>query len=963
MNTRAAGRGTTTAGIAATTDAVTTVAAAGERGRQGTTRGVIYQPGYTLTKSGTFPENRTTSVSRSLTGSSTVPFHRGGRCFVRLPLSRSLTGSSTVPVHREGGSRQRMSGPSTMSHPALWTCPACGRPLTVALNPEGGEAGAHRPLEISRASAAAHACAPAARFPQFHSASSSITGYEPASGQPWQPPVSAGAEDDEGVLSQSEYTLTKPSSCPNHRDHVTAPGSRWSTQVWTGLLALVVCAPLAGQEPATRPVPASNVRMAQRLEALAAARLSTLENDRDNLARLEALRAMPPFTEPGDQLIYQASVAGELLRGGRTEEAIAELERLHGRLQVDDGDVPSHLPAFPTEMRRSLAIAYARLAQQENCLRQKAARRCAVPLDEETIHPSRDAAHQAIALYETMAEESPDDMVVRWMLNLAYMWIGEHPDGVPPAWLIPPSAYGSSTGVAAFVDVAPKLGLDVVGLAGGSVMEDFDADGDLDVMASSWGLRDQLRYMRNNGDGTFDDATLAAGLQGISRGLNLVSADYDNDGFVDVLLLRGAWTKNPVPNSLLRSNGDGSFTDVTEAAGLLRAAPTQTAVWGDYDNDGDVDLFVGNESLPGSTYPSELFANNGDGTFTDVAPQAGVQVVGFVKGTAWGDVDNDGRLDLFVSRLGEPNLLFRNAGPGPEGRWTFRDVTVAAGVEEPRNSFPTWFFDYDNDGWLDLFVAGYLTFLGDVAAEAIGRPLLVGQGYPLLYRNRGDGTFVDVTEAVGLHTIMPVMGSNFGDLDNDGFLDIYLGTGAPGLEMLVPNRVFRNVGGERFENVSPAGGFGHLQKGHGVSFGDIDHDGDQDVYMVLGGAYQGDVSRNVLLLNPGHGNAWITLRFQGTTSNRLAIGARIRVTVATPDGDRVVHATAGTGGSFGASTLQQEIGLGSATTIRELTVEWPGSGLRDTYRDVPINRVVLLRQGDPAVTPLPVDPLDLGSPH
>ena len=165
MNTRAAGRGTTTAGIAATTDAVTTVAAAGARGRQGTTRDVIYQPGYTLTKSATFPENRTTSVSRSLTGSSTVPFHRGGRCFVRLPVSRSLTGSSTVPVHREGGSRQRMSGPSTMSHPALWTCPACGRPLTVALNPVGGAAGAHRPSEISRASAAAHACAPAARFP------------------------------------------------------------------------------------------------------------------------------------------------------------------------------------------------------------------------------------------------------------------------------------------------------------------------------------------------------------------------------------------------------------------------------------------------------------------------------------------------------------------------------------------------------------------------------------------------------------------------------------------------------------------------------------------------------------------------------------------------------------------------------------------------------------------------------
>ena len=232
MNTRQRGVGPPLAGIAATTDALTTMAAAGERGRQGTTRRVIYQSGYTLTKSATFPENRTTSVSRSLTDSSTVPFHRGGRCFVRLPVSRSLTGSSTVPVHQEGGSRQRMSGPSTMSHPALWTCPACGRPLTVALNPEEGEAGAHSPLEILRASATAHACAPAARFPQFHSASSSssITGHEPASCQPWQPPVSAGAEDDEGVISQSEYTLTKPSSCPNHRDHVkpcTQGPTRW----------------------------------------------------------------------------------------------------------------------------------------------------------------------------------------------------------------------------------------------------------------------------------------------------------------------------------------------------------------------------------------------------------------------------------------------------------------------------------------------------------------------------------------------------------------------------------------------------------------------------------------------------------------------------------------------------------------------------------------------------------------
>ena len=174
--------------------------------------------------------------------------------------------------------------------------------------------------------------------------------------------------------------------------------------------------------------------------------------------------------------------------------------------------------------------------------------------------------------------------------------------------------------------------------------------------------------------------------------------------------------------------------------------------------------------------------------------------------------------------------------------------------------------------------------------------------------------------------------------------------------MLVPNRVFRNAGGARFEEVTTAGGFGHIQKGHGVSFGDIDHDGDQDVFMVLGGAFEGDLAQNVLLLNPGRDHAWITLRLRGTASNRLGIGARIAVAVETPDGDRVIHATAGSGGSFGASTAAAGDRLGAATRIRALTVVWPGSGRRDTHRDVPLNRVVLVREGETAVETVPVSP-------
>ena len=206
---------------------------------------------------------------------------------------------------------------------------------------------------------------------------------------------------------------------------------------------------------------------------------------------------------------------------------------------------------------------------------------------------------------------------------------------------------------------------------------------------------------------------------------------------------------------------------------------------------------------------------------------------------------------------------------------------------------------------------------------------------------------------------MYVMGCNFGDLDHDGFLDFYVGTGDFDYRVLIPNRMFRNANGEFFQDVTASGGFGHLQKGHGVAFGDIDADGDQDIYHVVGGAYEGDTFQNALFLNPGHGNSWITLRLQGVASNRAAIGARIRMRVATPTGDRDIHATVSSGGTFGGSSLQQEIGLGRATAIRTLVITWPATGQTDVYADMGLNRAYRIREGDPTPTPLTLDPLDL----
>jgi hypothetical protein len=679
-------------------------------------------------------------------------------------------------------------------------------------------------------------------------------------------------------------------------------------------------------------------------------------------------------SEPEDDLsglsIATAALGQELLRAGRNEEALVRFDHL---LEV----IGHYRERFPDDFVRDMqayrAISQLRLGFYENCIGLHAAKRCAIPIAADAVYEHQRGPRGATEQYVSLLEQQPDDMRARWLLNVAHMALGEYPDRVPDRWLIPLEAFESEHPIEPFQDIAPGLGLDVIAHAGGSIMDDFDGDGYLDIMTSSRGSRDQLRYFRSNGDGTFTERTESAGLTGLVGGLNLVHADYNNDGHLDVFVLRGGWLPHGLPNSLLRNNGNDTFEDVTEEAGLLESHPTQTATWGDFDNDGWIDLYIGDESIAksgfmGSTvpssgtrdpsrHPSELFRNNGDGTFTDVAHEAGAAVVGMIKGVVSGDFDNDGWLDLFVSRLDEPNLLLRNRGAEEGGVWMFEDVSVAAGITEPKESFSTWFWDFDNDGWLDIFVAGYKATHGDVAAEYLGLPHQAV--LPRLYRNMGDRSFTDATGMTGLNRIMHQMGGNYGDIDNDGFADIYSATGNADVRTLIPNRMFRNADGVTFHDVTTAGGVGLLHKGHGVAFGDLDNDGDQDLYVNMGGAFEGDVAPNALFENPGYGNEWITLRFIGARSNRAAIGARIRVIVETATGVRDVYTVVSAGGSFGANSLQQEIGLGDATAIREVTVKWPVTGSIDTYRNLAMREVYTLREGDPTPTRVVISQISL----
>ncbi len=627
---------------------------------------------------------------------------------------------------------------------------------------------------------------------------------------------------------------------------------------------------------------------------------------------------------------------------GNVEDAVrhlAKVERLLPSVQ------PPVAPEYRGIIPYCLGVAYLRLAEIQNCCQSHLPDSCSLPFTEATIHRKTEGSRAAIRCFTTVLENTSAEwdshLSARWLLNIAHMTLGEYPAGVAAAHLIPPGAFESEEPFPRFENVASRAGVASFGLSGGAIADDFDNDGWLDLLVSTWDTAGQLRCYRNERDGTFRDRTEEAGIAGILGGLNMVQGDYDNDGNVDVYIMRGAWlAENGChPNSLLRNLGGGRFTDVTFDAGLgEHSYPSQTAAWADYDNDGDLDLYVGAESGERLAAPCQLFRNNGDGTFTDVAAQAGVTNDLVAKGAVWGDYDGDRWPDLFVSNLDGENRLYRNRGDG-----TFADVAPRLGLVDPHRSFPAWFWDFDNDGILDLYVSAYDGDIWDLASAALGRP--VKAELSRLWKGDGKGGFRDVARERGLSRPNAPMGANFGDLDNDGWLDFYLGTGFTPYDAVMPNVMLRNVRGGSFADVSVAGGFANLQKGHAIVFADFDNDGDQDVFEKMGGALKGDGFYDVLYENPGFANRWVAVRLVGVRTNRSAIGARIRVVVDDGGRERSVYKHVNSGGTFGANPLRQSIGLGDAARVLRMEIDWPTTGLTQTFADVPLDCFLEVTEG------------------
>ncbi len=530
-----------------------------------------------------------------------------------------------------------------------------------------------------------------------------------------------------------------------------------------------------------------------------------------------------------------------------------------------------------------------------------------------------------------LALERPTERLeALWLLKIAYDRSSGYPADLAPRYRFHTYAPPAAPSTVRFSDIAARAGVGKRDRGRGSAWLDYDLDGDWDLFTV--GIQTAHALFRNEGDGTFADATAQMGLADPRGGWAATAADFDNDGDDDLFTSRDAWEGN-APNSLYR-NDLGSFNDIGIEAGMADSADSFTAAWLDFDDDGYLDLYVAN-GVSGTGGENALLHNRQNGTFLDVAPPAGVADPSKTIGTAAGDYDGDGHIDLYAVNIGQLNRLYRKLGNG-----SFADAAATAGVLFPvEGGYVAFFFDLDNDGLLDLFVSTMSAFPDVLNSQVTGEAIEPNR--PFLYHNIGDGTFADITGPAGLAQSFGSMGAGAADIDNDGFVDIYLANGGPQMARLEPNALYRNRGDGTFADITSASGTGSLGKGHGATFADFDRDGDLDLYAGLGGHYDADVWENKLYRNDGVANHYISIELVGTRANRNAIGARA---TAFANG-RAICSHRQSGFGFGSSNSPAlHLGLGAATRIDSLHVVWPG-GTRQHFYDLPLDCAIRVIEG------------------
>ncbi|MYB63725.1 CRTAC1 family protein [Candidatus Poribacteria bacterium] len=494
-------------------------------------------------------------------------------------------------------------------------------------------------------------------------------------------------------------------------------------------------------------------------------------------------------------------------------------------------------------------------------------------------------------------------------------------------------------------------------MGGGTAFFDYNNDDYLDIyLVNGAPLTENTpdvlptnQLYQNNGNGTFTDVTLHAGVGDTSYGIGCCVGDYDNDGNSDLFVT------NFGKNVLYRNNGDGTFSDVSQQVGITdRSLFSAGCAFADYDNDGWLDLVVVNyvlldledapdcsqEGIPAYCRPEEfapvpdhLYRNNGDGSFTNVTQEAGINLPGRGLGVVWTDIDNNGWLDLYIANDREANFLYINNGDG-----TFTEAGELHGAArnehgDNESSMGIDTADYDNDGDLDIILTHY-------QAET-----------NTLYQNDGSGVFWDVTAQtrIGEPTHLPLAwGTGFVDFDNDGWLDLFFANGHlhDNVEDLQEvgvykqqNQLFHNLGNRTYSDITDKSGDGlRIKKSsRGAIFGDYDNDGDMDI-LVTNIGDSPDLLRN----DTAPINNWISIKMIGKKSNRDAIGAKVKLKF----GETSTLMEMKSGGSYlSQNQFRSQIGLGTAKKVDQIIVNWR-HGVQDVIEDVQSNQHLTIREED-----------------
>lgn len=437
----------------------------------------------------------------------------------------------------------------------------------------------------------------------------------------------------------------------------------------------------------------------------------------------------------------------------------------------------------------------------------------------------------------------------------------------------------------------------------GCAWVDYDEDGFADLFVTSRPGRNQL--YRNNRDGSLAKITTGAIVTDWAEFMGCTWGDYDNDGFLDVVV-------GTVSGVLFyRNNGDGTFSKPANPLASSAGAYAYGSAWADFDRDGFLDLF-----MPSRDGNNRLYRNNGDGTFSRLTGQGTLGEAGTSISAAWGDYDNDAWPDLYVgSAFSHRAFLYRNGGNG-----TFTHISADPVVSTPSNWISPAWGDFNNDGLLDLFVTkgGYLSSERNA-----------------LYQNQGDGTFTAITTGALVGDTGSFFGAAWGDYDNDGFLDLFVA------RLGGNNALYRNKGDGGFEKIT-AGSLGNDGgESLGCAWGDFDNDGFLDLFVANGGLNA--QQRNFLYRNNGNSNQWIRVRCIGTVSNRSAIGAKVRVQAKSSGRSFWQLREISSSHGFGGDNLLAHFGLGDATIIDTLRVEWP-SGIVQEFHDVPPRQLLTLTE-------------------